>query len=160
MSFQLVRLSVANTLGFETFVKESLHDSTLQYAFLVPHEVCKKVAEEVRDFLHISFMNHGYRIVSTDWFDEGMYEYGQTIAHLERHWLFEVEASVATELPLPKRPICDRWVVSEVPYNSVKPDGCDTDFKTILMAATTPTRFQQKHADMCNYIHHIVCEGM
>lgn len=147
MSFLSFRAYVAKTLGFETFVPESLNDLSLQYAFLVPQETSMEVAEEVRDFLMVCFTNKGFRVANVSWFNAGVYDYNwcgsrHRTAELECHWLFEVVPETTTPYPIPPNPSCDRWLVVEVDYDDLRPQGSRVRFDTTYMTAATPLTFK------------------
>lgn len=144
------RLSVANSLGFETFVVESLDDHSQLYAFLVPDNVSQELAYEVRDFLQICFTNAGLSVDSTEFYEEGMYNYNwcgsrYLTMNLGKHLLFNVHYAIPTSLPFPPKPSCDPWVVVSVAYNSVKPDKFMCRYDTTEMAATTPENYMTTH---------------
>ena len=157
MSFLAFRAYVAKTLGFETFVPESLNDLSLQYAFLIPQETSMEVAEEVRDFLLACFANKGFRVANVVMFDEGTYSYNwcgsrHLTAHLERHWLFEVVPEDTAIIPIPPKPSCDRWLVVEVEYDALRPEGSRVRFDTTYMTAATPPLFQATFERVRDYV--------
>ncbi len=144
--FSSFRLSVANSLGFETFVEESLDDHSMMYAFLIPDGVSQQLANKVRDFLQVCFSNAGFLVDSVGFFEEGMYNYNwcgsrHLTVNLGKHWLFEVQSGTPTSLPLPPNPSCDPWVVVAISYDSVKPEGSCMRFDTTEMTAATPENY-------------------
>ncbi len=152
--FLHLRIAVRNCLGFETFIPESVDSQSLQYAFLVPRETPKALAEEVRDFLQVCFVNAGYRVVSATWLDSGNYEK----LYLESHWLFEVVPETLCEtLQIPKKPVCDPWVLAEVSYDSFLPEESCKRFETKHVAATLPEQFQETYHRIRNTVRDIVC---
>ena len=161
MSFSAFRLSVAKSLGFETFVEESIHDYMEQYAFLIPEDVDRETAKQIRDFLQVCFSNNGYRVERADLFEEGTYEYNwcgsrHLTVHLERHWLFELAACERTTLPLPPKPSCDPWVVANVDYDSMRPAGSRIRYHTSYMTAATPATYMMTHERIRNSVHDYV----
>jgi hypothetical protein len=144
--FTSFRLSVAKSLGFETFVEESLDDHEDHYAFLVPEDTPGDIAIQIRDFLQVCFSNGGFHVDRADFFEEGTYQYNwcgsrHLTTHLGRHWLFEVHPASSTSLPLPPKPLCDPWVVVAVDYDSLKPTGSYIRFSTTEMTAATPANY-------------------
>ncbi len=153
MSILHVRVAVRNRLGFETFIPDSVDSQSLQYAFLIPRETPRALAENVRDFLQTCFMSAGYRVCTVSWIDGGDYDK----IYLESHWLFEVIPDADITCEISTKPQIGPWVLAEVHYDSFLPEESPTRFETKHIAATTPENFQETYSRIRTTVRDIVC---